>query len=1010
MSSRQVVEIADTLPPDGEDQRAASTHGLPIAHWERYELLELLGRGGMGAVYRARDRRLGRILAIKFIAGADPNLTVRFLREARAQVSIDHPNICRVYEVGEVEGHPYIALQFIDGQPLHEAAAQMSLDDKVAVLRDVAVAIQEAHRCGVLHRDLKPANIMVRRGDDGRWVPVVTDFGLAREATFEVGITESGVPLGTPAYMPPEQARGDVRAIDHRSDVYSLGATLYELVTGRPPFVGPSLATVLAQVLHDDPPAPRSLVPDLAPDLETIALKCLAKDPDQRYPSARALADDLGHYLNREPILGRRAPLWQRIRLRARRHRGLVMLGAWSLVIMVAIAALGVRGWLITGRRTRLAQRLSRQATEIEGQLREAYLSPLHDTRPDRARIRDRMHAIATSEHDLGEFGDALVHDALGRGHLALHEWRAAADEFAAAAAAGLDTPELHAAHGRTLGELYRRALEDALEDARRVGGDRAVSVQTERELARRYLTPALSELGRGGGSGGDAALLKARIALYSGDFAGADRIAQASVAAEPGSPDARALAADTAYSAAIAAFNHGDYEVARTGLERATALYAQASEIARSDPSLYQAAVETWLARAEIAFRQKHPPGPLFDRALDLIDHAALIADPDAAAAHMIRSYVLLRASRRSGMTGQGDARQLLDQSIAAAERAIQLAGPNVRGFTELGIARTDRGVYERDHDGPAVPWLRSAIGDFHTALSLQPNDLQAHNGLGAAHRWLGSELDKVAEDPMPEYEAALRSYQRASEIDPQYLNACANQIDVYVAIAEHDDAIGSDPRSVIDQAERTGERCLAIDHRFFKVLDNLVQSELALAHYLVETHQDPGPALGRALDYNERAAAGRPEAMVIWYRRLTAATLSAAAELQHGGDPARSIQTGRQALAEALRLEAPCAYCQVAAARLDLLDAERARDASAKRARLTSALGHADAAIALDPRLALAKITAAEVCLQLAKLQPSRAIAARGIGYVEPIVRRDPRLVNANTVLAALQRLSAP
>jgi len=179
----------ETLPPD--DVVDSLVPGLPSA-WDRYEILELLGRGGMGAVYKARDRRLDRTVAIKFIRGAGPKLTLRLLREARAQARIDHPNVCRVYEVGEIEGRAYIALQLVTGEPLHEAAVHMSLEHKVAVMRDVALAIQEAHRLGIVHRDLKPANIAVERTPDGRWFPIVMDFGLAHEATVEVGITESG--------------------------------------------------------------------------------------------------------------------------------------------------------------------------------------------------------------------------------------------------------------------------------------------------------------------------------------------------------------------------------------------------------------------------------------------------------------------------------------------------------------------------------------------------------------------------------------------------------------------------------------------------------------------------------------------------------------------------------------------------------------------------------------------------------------------------------------------------
>src|ERR1044071_186891 len=175
-------ELDATLPPDEAAEMPPLAGGSSLARWDRYELLDLLGKGGMGMVYRARDRRLDRIVAIKFLRVADPDATMRFLREARAQARIEHPHICRVYEVGEIEGRAYIALQYVDGEPLQIAALRMSLEEKVAVLRDVAIGIHEAHRHGIVHRDIKPANVMIERAPDDRWVPVVTDFGLAREA------------------------------------------------------------------------------------------------------------------------------------------------------------------------------------------------------------------------------------------------------------------------------------------------------------------------------------------------------------------------------------------------------------------------------------------------------------------------------------------------------------------------------------------------------------------------------------------------------------------------------------------------------------------------------------------------------------------------------------------------------------------------------------------------------------------------------------------------------------
>ncbi|MCU0687646.1 MAG: serine/threonine protein kinase, partial [Polyangiaceae bacterium] len=320
-----------------------------VSQWDRYEVGSLLGRGGMGEVYEARDRRLGRAVALKFIRGADPDRVMRFLQEARAQARIDHPSVCKVYEVGEIGGKAYIAMQLVRGQRLDEAAAEMPLPAKVQALREVAEAVHEAHRLGVVHRDLKPSNVMLSRADDGHVLPIVMDFGLAYEIEQGHGLTVMGALLGTPAYMAPEQARGEVRNVDQRSDVYSLGATLYELLAGVAPFTGASTASTLFQVLHEEPPPLRARAPQLPADLETITLKCLSKEPARRYPSARALADDLGRYLDGEPILGRRPGLLERLGRRAKKNRALTAVATISLSLTLSLGAFGLRSRLEAG-------------------------------------------------------------------------------------------------------------------------------------------------------------------------------------------------------------------------------------------------------------------------------------------------------------------------------------------------------------------------------------------------------------------------------------------------------------------------------------------------------------------------------------------------------------------------------------------------------------------------------------------------------------------------------------
>ncbi len=286
---------------------------------DRYEIREAIGSGGMGQVYKAFDRKLKRLVALKVVRGADPVQERRFLQEAQAQARVDHAHVCRVYEVGRISNQPYIAMQHIEGKTLREAASSLSFVAKLALMRDVAEAVHAAHQTGLVHRDIKPQNILVEQNPDGPR-PFVTDFGLARDVRSP-GDTAEGAVLGTPQYMAPEQANGDLRALDARTDVYGLGATLYEVLTARPPFEGGSQLQILFRMIHEDPKPPRKLAAGMPADAESVVLKCLEKDPARRYPTAKALADDLSRILAGEPVQARRPGALERLWRKARRHK-----------------------------------------------------------------------------------------------------------------------------------------------------------------------------------------------------------------------------------------------------------------------------------------------------------------------------------------------------------------------------------------------------------------------------------------------------------------------------------------------------------------------------------------------------------------------------------------------------------------------------------------------------------------------------------------------------------------
>ncbi|HEU4406389.1 MAG TPA: serine/threonine-protein kinase [Polyangiaceae bacterium] len=928
-------EEAPAAPPDPAGAPPAPTPAaperLPIDDpdaWGRYELIRLLGRGGMGEVYEARDRRLGRHVAIKFIYGADPFTTKRFLQEARAQARLDHPNVCQVLEVGEVEGKAYIAMQLVAGSPLAQAAASMTRDEKVRVMKTVAEAVHAAHRLGIIHRDIKPANIMVEpaagaAGGAPAFRPVLMDFGLARETSgTATGLTQSGAIMGTPSYMPPEQARGDVRSVDPRSDVYSLGATLYDLLAGAPPFEDDSAVSTLLKVLVQDPAPLRSKDPTIPQALDTVVGKCLNKEPHQRYATAAELAEDLGRFLGRERVLARPLGLPTRLYWRGKRNRPMAFAVAALALSLLAFAGYGVRTAVAAARheavarqRAELGQKLGQAVKDLEWLVRSAHLVPLHDTGPEKAVVRARMAAIEAEMRSFGDLGAGLGHYALGRGHLALQEWGRAHDELRRAEALGVREPELDYALGRVLGELYRRALEDA-----RRSGDKGYFEQRKRELDREYLAPALSHLERCRGLPAvPAAYLEGLIHFYQRRDDEALGDAQRARAAISWLYEAEKLAGDVFMARALDGKDRGQGDRAEHDFARAVAHYERAVEIGRSDHRLYEALAEAWVRRGELDVDRGRDPGPELARALAAADQA-LAAAPAESEGYTKKAFAYHFQARYAEGHGapRAEVERLRRAQSDAGRQAIASHPDDAYAHEIAGLADTRLASYLSDLGEPVGPLLERARGRLEEALRQNPRFPWAYNDYGFALALTGIDQKRRNEDPRDLFQRAIETTRKAFAIDDGYLIAYNNTSLWLTELALWEADHGGNPERALREAVQMADRVLQRNGEHLLAYGNSGLALAEIASYRLDTGDDGREPARQAIDRFKALLAIDPNLVLAQSDLARAHRLLAAHERALGLDPRPSLDEGLRALEPCHRVEPGNAVCTMVEAQL--------------------------------------------------------------------------------------------
>lgn len=777
MSPESSIDVLD-LPTARPTRRS-----IPAALAKRYESVEFIGEGGMGTVYRAIDPKLGRTVALKLLKGTDASLWDRFLGEARSQARIQHEHICRVYEAGEEDGEPYISMQFIEGQPLSVVRNHLTLEQSVHLIKEVALAVHEAHRIGIIHRDIKPANILVEEREDGTKKPWVMDFGLAREVEGK-GQTQTGAVIGTVAYMPPEQARGDVRAMDRRSDVYSLGATLYDVLAGRPPFVAEHAWKLLMMVGYDDAPTLAAVHKGVPEDLETIVMKCLEREPARRYDSARALAEDLQRFLDGEPILGKRASLGYVLLKKARKNKLMTALIVATTVGSLAFTGMYIRTQRQAAVREQFAQELGENVKEMDLFLRAAYELPLHDVERERDVIRGRLRDIEERMAVAGIVGEGPGHYAIGRGHLALGDPEAARKHLELAIAAGYATPDVEHALGRAIGELYARALAET----KRIANAEERKKKVE-ELEKALRDPALVHLRAAAGARLESPLYaEGLVALYEGKNDEAITKARAAFEKAPWMYEPKKLEADALFAEG-SKYRHDaafDYDKMKTYFDPAAEAYKVAADMGSSDPEVHRAECELWEKMALAESSKGGQPWTALDNANTACSRA-IQSSPRNTRALVQRALALVARSDNFSRNDKGDASTAaIKDTLEAAEAALRADPDNVLAHYAHAAALRHKASLALGR-GEAAP-IDEAIREYAWVLEKDPQFTWAHHELGDAHMHEAELNRRKGQDKTKALESAIKEYDVAISQDPNFSLSIFAEIDPLTKLVDND------------------------------------------------------------------------------------------------------------------------------------------------------------------------------------------------------------------------------
>jgi len=863
--------------------------------WDKFNIEILLGQGAFGQVYKATDVKLKRTVALKILNSSPDNKIEKFRREASNQAMIDHPNVCKVYEVGSYKDLNFISMQFIDGQTLDKLKDKLSIKEKAKIIKKVADGLHAAHLTGLIHRDVKPTNILVKQKIEEKLIPYITDFGIAKQLDAPA-LTKENIATGSPNYMSPEQASGDkYKALDIRTDIYSTGVTLYELLAGQTPHTGERSIEVMFKIINKEPKPVCQLNTLIPKDLGSIVIKCLEKDPEKRYESAKALSEDLNRFLKGDPVIARPTGIIYKTAKKIKKHPVVSTAMTLSTILIIMLLSFWISAKVQTVQNIAVAQQWGQIINNSEHITRISHMMPIHDNRDDLKKVKDEINKIKKVMKKIGKLGYGTGYYAMGKCYSIIKEQKKAKFFFDKSLKTNYKNNDLLYQLGILNGKIYLQK-HDKL---KRTLNSKTFKEQTK-ELKKEYLEKAIYMLNQVKNSKEFSSYYgQALISYINQDYETALLLCKKARTNRHWFYEALLLSGKIHITLAEHLEIKGDTIGGEREYNIAERQINKAITIAESDIDCYKALASLWIKRFTNSRKNTDKIDLYKNNAFDALNNAKIINPEDSdlnvkfsAFYWHWAEYLMEIGKNFSEFTEKGiNAAQLAikynpknyeayhhlgncylyegidkmikgnnpEVSFIKAEnnfnKSIAIAPSFILNYINSAIVYAYLGQFQYLHGQNPTETLNKGVKKFLAAEKIDPNNIFIYSNLGGVYYLSGNFLYDIGQNPKYLYEKAINSYKKALELSPADNSLYVNLCGTYVSIAEYDMKLSLNPNDNLEKAVQYAKKSIELFANNSFGLINLSSAYLISAKYKLRTNQPAEKELSLAKKYCDQA-----------------------------------------------------------------------------------------------------------------------------------------------------------